>query len=271
MSYGLRYAARPEGLALNPTLTDYLRDYAHVASPAPLLALARWHILPEAYIWGLANTKLTEQRDVSYLFGTIHSHGTWLYFPAAILIKATVPFLVLLVGTAVMSFRFRMLWSRWLMLLVPVIVFLGFAMHSDMNIGVRHILPIFPFLYLIGASALSFLIVRDRRWVFAAVVLFGWQAVTSARSFPGYMAYANELWGGPNNVHRYLSDSNSDWGAAVEECFRLSEGSKYNRVLDGIHGRGGCRRALLWSAVPSSTDGCEYVVASCAYGGAERD
>ena len=89
ISYGFRYAARPRGLALNPTLADYLRDYSHVASPAPLLILTRWHILPEAYIWGLANTKLTEQRDVSYLFGTVHPHGTWLYFPVAILIKST--------------------------------------------------------------------------------------------------------------------------------------------------------------------------------------
>jgi 4-amino-4-deoxy-L-arabinose transferase-like glycosyltransferase len=213
MSYGFRYAARPRELALNPTLADYLRDYAHVASPAPLLAMARWHILPEAYIWGLANTKLTEQRDVSYLFGTVHPHGTWLYFPAAILIKSTLPFLLLLVCTAVMSFHLRALWLRWTMLLVPVVVFLVFAMRSDMNIGVRHILPIFPFLYII---VLSSLIERDKRWVLAAMVLLAWQAVSSARSFPGYMAYANELWGGPKNVHRYLGDSNSDWGQQLK-------------------------------------------------------
>ncbi|HMH15500.1 MAG TPA: glycosyltransferase family 39 protein [Edaphobacter sp.] len=224
MSYGFRYAARPRGLALNPTLADYLREYSHVASPAPLLTLARWHLLPEAYIWGLANTKLTEQRDVSYLFGAVHTHGTWLYFPAAILIKSTLPFLLLLVCAAVMSFRLRTLWQRWLMLLIPVVVFLGFAMHSDMNIGVRHILPIFPFLYILGASVLSSLICRDKRWVFAALVLIIWQAISSARSFPGYMAYANELWGGPKNVHRYLSDSNSDWGQQLKSTSAYLKG-----------------------------------------------
>jgi len=224
MSYGFRYAARPRGLALNPTLADYLREYSHVASPAPLLTLARWHLLPEAYIWGLANTKLTEQRDVSYLFGAVHTHGTWLYFPAAILIKSTLPFLLLLVCAAVMSFRLRTLWQRWLMLLIPVVVFLGFAMHSDMNIGVRHILPIFPFLYILGASVLSSLICRDKRWVFAALVLIIWQAISSARSFPGYMAYANELWGGPKDIHRYLSDSNSDWGQQLKSTSAYLKG-----------------------------------------------
>jgi Dolichyl-phosphate-mannose-protein mannosyltransferase len=215
-SYGFRYSARPDGLAQNPALASYLETYAKVANPAPLRLLARLHVFPEAYIWGLANTKLTEARNVSYLFGTIHRHGTWLYFPAAILIKSTLPFLILLVIAMAVCFREREVRWRWLSLMVPVAVFLGLAMHSDMNIGVRHILPIYPFLYLIGASALGLMIGRDRRWIVAAVVLFGFQAITSLRAFPGYIAYANEAWGGQENVHRYLTDSNSDWGQQLK-------------------------------------------------------
>jgi len=216
MSYGFRYAARPHGMAMNPALADYLKEYAKIASPRPFELLARWHIFPEAYIWGLVNTKITEFRDVSYLFGVIHPHGSWLYFPAAILIKETMPFLLLMVCAVVLSFRLREYWLRWAVQLVPVAVFLGIAMHSAMNIGVRHVLPILPFLYILGASALAALMVRDRRWMIAVAVLLVWQAVTSARSFPGYMAYANELWGGPDRVHLYLSDSNSDWGQELK-------------------------------------------------------
>ncbi|MGF7180679.1 ArnT family glycosyltransferase [Tunturiibacter psychrotolerans] len=214
--YGFRYAARPDGMVQNPTLENYLQDYAHVANPKPLQMLARTHVLPEAYIWGLANTKLTEERDISYLFGTLRRHGTWLYFPAAILIKSTLPFLVLLVVAVVVCLREPAVRSRWLLFLAPVVVFLGLAMRSDMNIGVRHILPIYPFLYLVGASALSVLISRDRRWIAVAGVLFIFQVVTSLRSFPGYIAYANEAWGGQRNVHRLLSDSNSDWGQQLK-------------------------------------------------------
>jgi Dolichyl-phosphate-mannose-protein mannosyltransferase len=214
--YGFRYATRPNNLSQNPTLANYLQDYAQVANPKPLAALSRFHILPEAYIWGLANTKLTEQRNVSYLFGTIHRHGTWLYFPAAISIKSTLPFLALLVIAALMSFREPTVRWRWLLLLAPVVVFLGFAMHSDMNIGIRHILPIYPFLNLIGASALSLGISRDRRWLAGTLVLLFFQAITSLRSFPAYIAYANEAWGGPKNVHHFLSDSNSDWGQQLK-------------------------------------------------------
>jgi hypothetical protein len=214
--YGFRYAARPDGMVQNPDLASYLQEYAHVANPRPLQILARTHVLPEAYLWGLANTKLTEERDISYLFGTLRRHGTWLYFPAAILIKSTLPLLVLLVAAVFVCFLEPGVRWRWLLLMIPVVVFLGLAMHSDMNIGVRHILPIYPFLYLVGGSALSLLISRDRRWIAVAGALLVFQIVTSLRSFPGYIAYANEAWGGQKNVHRWLSDSNSDWGQQLK-------------------------------------------------------
>ena len=215
-SYGFRYRARPEPLVQNPALTQYLREYAAVGSPRLLDGMARLHLLPEGYLWGLANTKLTEERDVSYLFGTIRRHGTWRYFPTAMLIKSTIPFLVLLVVAVGAGWRWPKLRREWAPLLVPVAIFLGVAMRSDMNIGVRHILPIYPFLYLVGASALSVLMARDRRWVGVAVTLLVFQAVSSLRAYPKYMAYANEAWGGPDEVHRYLSDSNSDWGQQLK-------------------------------------------------------
>jgi hypothetical protein len=89
-------------------------------------------------------------------------------------------------------------------------------MHSDMNIGIRHVLPIYPFLYLIGASALSLAIGWDRRWLAGVGALLLFQMVTSLRAFPGYIGYANEAWGGSKNVHLYLSDSNSDWGQQLK-------------------------------------------------------
>ncbi|MBB5342878.1 glycosyltransferase family 39 protein [Tunturibacter empetritectus] len=214
--YGFRYAARPVGMVQNPNLESYLREYAHVANPRPLQMLARTHVLPEAYVWGLVNTKLTEERDISYLFGRLRRHGTWLYFPAAIAIKSTLPFLAMLGIALFLCWSERAVCWRWLLLMVPVVVFLSLAMHSDMNIGVRHILPIYPFLYLVGASALSVLISRDRRWMVVAGGLLVFQAITSLRSFPGYVAYANEAWGGQKNVHRLLSDSNSDWGQQLK-------------------------------------------------------
>src|SRR6516162_10265208 len=52
---------------------------------------------------------------------------------------------------------------------------------------------------------------RDRRWIAAIAVLLTWHVVTSLRSFPVYLAYANEAWGGQSNTYKLLTDSNVDW------------------------------------------------------------
>jgi len=86
-----------------------------------------------------------------------------------------------------------------------------------MNIGVRHILPMYLFLsVLIGGAAWS-LIQRNRRWIYFIIALLVFQAVSTSRAYPAYIAYANELWGGPQHVHDLLSDSNSDWGQQLKD------------------------------------------------------
>lgn len=211
--YGFRYAAAPAGLELKPQLGAYLASLPNPGDAAKLGLLARYRLLPEAYLWGLANTKLTEAEYVSYFFGKIYRHGPWQYFPAAFLIKSTLPFLLLLAC-------FALLWRsagagrgrELTFLLVPVAVYFAVVTSSHFDIGARHLLPIYPFLYVIagaGGAALS----RRGRWgMGVAAALLAWQVVTTVRVAPAYMAYGNEAWGGPTEVHRYLSDANVDWG-----------------------------------------------------------
>lgn len=103
-----------------------------------------------------------------------------------------------------------------LFLLLPTVVYLAIAMHSKMNIGHRHLLPIYAFLYILAAAAAAHLIHINRRWQYAIAALLLWQAATSLHVAPAYMAYANEAWGGPAAVHKYLSDANSDWGQQLK-------------------------------------------------------
>jgi 4-amino-4-deoxy-L-arabinose transferase-like glycosyltransferase len=217
--YGFRYSARPNGLQLNPTFTDSLKWLPNPADARHLTLLARGHILPEAYIWGLGNTRITEFQDTSYFFGHVYRHGRWEYFPAAFLIKSTLPFLllVLLAAIILIAKRWRTVPQRELLfLLVPVAIYLAVAMSSKLNIGVRHLLPIYGFLYVLAAGAAAQLSQKSRRWTIAIAVLLLWQAVTSARVAPGYMAYANEIWGGPSQTHRYLGDANVDWAQQLK-------------------------------------------------------
>lgn len=219
--YGFRYNARPAGRELNPPLADYLKQVPNPTDGAHLALLARHHILPEAYIFGLANTKITEFADTSYFFGRIYRHGTRLYFPAAFLIKSTLPFLILFVVALALLVTGRLKPGlEPFLLLAPPAFYFVVAMHSTMDIGYRHLLIIFPFLYIFIATAAVAVIQMNRRWSYAIAVLLLWQVVTSARVSPAYMAYANEAWGGPSQLHNYLGDANTDWGQQLKAAHK---------------------------------------------------
>jgi len=217
--YGFRYRARPAGLKLNPPLADYLKRVPSPKDAQHLALLARTHLLPEAYIYGLANTKITEFADTSYFFGHIYRHGHWFYFPVAFLIKSTIPFLLLVAAAIVLILTGRLKRHRELFFLViPCIVYLAVAMHSDLNIGIRHLLPVYAFLYVLLGGAAATLVHLNRRSSYALALLFLWQTVSSLQVAPAWMAYGNEAWGGPASVHKYLGDANDDWGQQLKSA-----------------------------------------------------
>jgi 4-amino-4-deoxy-L-arabinose transferase-like glycosyltransferase len=215
--YGFRYKAAPEGRDLNPTLTAYLATMYDQRAAQSLEIVARYRILPEAYIWGLENTKNTEFEDNSYFWGRVYRHGNRAYFPVAFLIKSTLPFLILLcLSPLAWKWGLRKKLRELSFLLIPVAVYLAISINSDMDIGLRHLLPVYAFLYVLIAGTALTLTDRNPRWRIAFAVLLCWQVVTSYRVAPAYMAYGNEAWGGPSQVHRYLSDANTDWAQQLK-------------------------------------------------------
>lgn len=211
--YGFRYAARPPGRALNPAMSEYLRQVPQPRAAQLLGLMTQWRLLPESYLYGLADLSLVNDAYDSYLFGKVYPHGVWFYFPGVILIKSTLPFLVLLglAGLAVTTGRFTK-WREILFLALPALFYLAVSMSSHINIGVRHILPMYVFLYVLIAGAAATLIAINHRWAYLVLPLVLWQAVDAVRTFPDYIPFANEVWGGPANSHKYLSDANADWG-----------------------------------------------------------
>ena len=85
-------------------------------------------------------------------------------------------------------------------------------MMAGMNIGVRHLLPMYAFAIIFAAAATVTLAGMDRRWAILCSVLIASHIVSSLLAFPNEIAYANEAWGGRKNVHNLLSDANVDWG-----------------------------------------------------------
>ena len=215
-SYGFRYAARPDGLVLNPPAAEILTGVPKPFQGRVLSTLASWRVLPESYLCGLADVFVMEAFYRSYLFGKPYPHGVWFYFPAAYLVKSTLAFLVLPVVIALAAARRLVPRREVLFLGVPPLFYLLVAMSSRMNIGVRHILPVYAFVAVLGAGALWSLASRDTRWRYAVAAILALHAGSSLRAFPSHMAYSNELWGGPARTHRLLSDSNSDWAQQLK-------------------------------------------------------
>ena len=214
--YGFRFAARPGGMPLSPSLAEYARGLKGV-EPHTYLTLARLHILPESYLYGLVDVRLISDSFSTYIFGKVYARGVWFYFPAAFIIKSTAAFmgLLLLAGFAIVTRKLRAR-REIFFLTIPPALYLLIATGTGLNIGARHILPMYPFLsVLIGGAALA-LAHRDRRWAYVVGLLLAWHAVSSARAYPNYLAYSNEFWGGPANTYKYLTDSNTDWGQQLK-------------------------------------------------------
>jgi len=98
----------------------------------------------------------------------------------------------------------------------PLILYFTFALNSKLQIGVRHILPALPFcLVLAGAGAAALLDRKYPRW--AAAFLLAALVFSAAKVNPHYLAYFNQLSGGPSEGYKYFVDSNLDWGQGVKE------------------------------------------------------
>jgi tetratricopeptide (TPR) repeat protein len=83
---------------------------------------------------------------------------------------------------------------------------------SPLNVGIRHILPVVPFLLALAAIGAVTLIKKGRGFAYAVGGLLIWNVISCLHAFPNYMPYSNELWGGPSQTHRYLSDAAVEWG-----------------------------------------------------------
>lgn len=174
----------------------------HWTSPIPVPA-------PEFFDGIEVALQHNRQGHSSFLFGEISNFGWWYYFPVALAVKTPIAYLVLLLGGLALCWRQR----RRLPWLLPVAFAVGVlapSMMGHINIGVRHILPIYLAFSILAALALVELLRWERRWAApTAGVLMLWLAYVGAANHPDYIPYFNEFVSNPEKV---LLDSNYDWG-----------------------------------------------------------
>ncbi len=219
--YGFRYEARPEGRSLIPPFDAAVQGLSNPQQADLISFFAKHELLPESYLYGLADVLNVDAAYKSFVLGTIYPHGVWFYFPVALAIKSTLTFLIL-GGIAVFAMvARRFVYGREILYLaLAPLCHLLVAMNSGVNIGIRHVLPLYVFAAVLFGGVAWKLARRNRRWAAVVAALLVFHAASSLRTFPAYLAYANELWGGPSNTHKYLSDSNVDWGQQLKSVRR---------------------------------------------------
>lgn len=179
---------------------------------------AKWNAPAHPWLVGIgAHFKHQEDGHEAFLLGEIYKGGKWQYFPVAFLVKTPVGTLLLL--ALALPLLFAAPWRSCAVLVIPMAVYWAAAVQSHVNIGVRHLLPVFPLTLILAAGLMAAfgrrLYRRAAPWLLAACCLL--TAAESARIFPHDIAFFNFAAGGPANGANILLDSNIDWGQSLGE------------------------------------------------------
>jgi 4-amino-4-deoxy-L-arabinose transferase-like glycosyltransferase len=275
--YGFRYAARPDGNQIVPATAVYLQSLHQPLESRTIAFAEHHHLLPESYLYGLTDIMiLTNEGRPMFLLGRQYGAGRWFYFPAAFVIKSTIGFLLLL---ALLPFA-RALWRREfrrevVFLILPPLVYFGMAMTSKMDMGIRHVLPIMPFLVVLAAAGAMALGRKSRGWAWAVGVLVALHMGSSLWAFPNYLPYSNEIFGGPDKTYRVLAGANTGWSGGLKALHASIESRHitqcwfaYSALLDPATFQIPCKRlptffsmlgGLPQPAVPEQIDGPVFV------------
>ena len=215
-------------------------------------------ILPPYFLFVFAVVSgINQEGWPASLLGMYSQTGWWYYFPVAFALKTTLPFL--LVSVAALAWSIWKLFAgkkiEFLWLIIPLALYAALTMSSNINIGIRHFLPVFPFLFILGGAFIDRVLkVTHRHLAFVMIALpLCLMGIETVRAFPDYTSYLNQLaWSRPHWY--YLSDSNVEWG---DDTGALAA---YLRE----HGETKVRAALLGGWITLARYGVEYVDATSA-------
>jgi dolichyl-phosphate-mannose-protein mannosyltransferase len=227
---GYRFAVGP---LLPPEHSSPPAPQGHSAAPAPapsqLDRLAHAPVLPApALFQGLGQLAAKNRAGhKSYLLGEVRTTGWWYFFPVALAVKTPLAFLLLVGAGIVAAARTQGVERR--RRLEPAAIALAIllvCLPSRIDIGVRHVLPMYPLLAIVaGTGAAELWNARRTAVRVVAAALVGWQVVASAVVHPDYLAYFNELAG--HHPERILVDSDLDDGQDLD---RLADTLRARRI-----------------------------------------
>lgn len=210
--------------------------------------------------------------NANYFLGKVSGSGTPVYFPVIYLLKEPLPILIMIIGACLLVSRKLILdWRMFSLrqkisglassepeftafaMLTFVAIYWASSITSPLNIGLRHLFPVLPFMYILsswifkkwvrGPSAPEssnayetaiFKIGQLPNTIMKSIFVAGlmlWLFVETIFAAPYFLSYFNELGGGTKNGYKYSTDSNYDWG---QDLLRLKEFTDKNPDIKKI-------------------------------------
>jgi len=193
--------------------------------------------------------------NTAYFLGKVSAGGWWYYFPVVFLLKEPLPSLIL-IALALLLVIWNVARKRHYTLhafndylgthfaefsmIVFVIFYWLYSMKSPLNIGVRHILPTIPFIYILLTGTLkkwsekgSISSIIKKASIFCLVLWFLAETLISA---PFFISYFNQLGEGTENGYKYVTDSNYDWGQDLKRLASWVEKNNIDKIAVNYFG-----------------------------------
>ncbi len=226
--------------------------------------------------------------NTGYFMGEVSSSGWRYYFPLVFLIKEPIPSLILIFISLILLIKTLFFKRKPIFdgknhlpslhqfsMLSFVILYWAYSIHSPLNIGIRHILPTVPFIYILSAGCLKQWIkpsikifpknlilkaivigFREIKFHFKLLLLFIlliWYLAETIYIFPHFIAYFNQFVGGPKNGYKYVVDSNLDWGQDLKRLKNYVEKHKIKKIAVDYFGGGNPKYYLKEKYIPWSS------------------
>ncbi len=197
--------------------------------------------------------------NTSYFLGEVSASGWWYYFPTVFVLKEPIPSLIIIALALIIailnilkakSYKLKAI-NNYLGTDFPsfamicfVILYWIYSIKSPLNIGIRHILPTLPFIYILSTeviknwcsnrkinrgnilktifSGLKKIIISSGKTIILTGLII-WFVIEIFTAYPYFLSYFNEFGGGVWNGYKYVTDSNYDWGQDLKRLAKLVE------------------------------------------------
>ncbi|MFH1894421.1 MAG: glycosyltransferase family 39 protein [Patescibacteria group bacterium] len=224
--------------------------------------------LGQYFLGLLTATNRVTTGNTTYFMGKISADSWKSYFPIVYFIKNPLPFHILSVIALIFA-----LWSikrpfyrniflrikEWIKghftefsMLAFLAIYWATSLISNLNIGVRHLMPVFPFMILLVSAMTAKLLkepflklnpVRNLQFLNGAKyavlgILFLWQGISVVALYPHFLAYFNESIGGPDKGYLHVIDSNLDWGQDLKRLGQWMDKNGVDKIYLDYFGGG---------------------------------